>query len=309
MFDPETFLVELYVLTDTFCKTAGAIARRSGPAPALAPAEVLTLALFSQWAEFPSEAAFYRWATKHLRPLFPTLPSRPQFNRLLRRAQPTITHFALHLGRTLAADGDRAYEVIDGTGVRVRNAKRRGTGWLAGLADIGKCTRLGWYEGVRLLLAVTPRGAITGWGCGPASTNDRRLADTFLALRADPDPQLPSVGQAVSDGYIADMGFSGKRCQTRWATSFGAIVISAPQTGSKRAWPKQRRRWLAGIRQVVETVTARLLATLGLEGERPHALTGLQARLAAKIGLHNVGVWLNRRLGRPDLAFATLIDG
>ena len=44
-----------------------------------------------------------------------------------------------------------------------------------------------------------------------------------------------------------------------------------------------------------------------LRQERPHDLTGLQARLAAKVALHNFCLWLNRRLGRPGLAFADLI--
>jgi hypothetical protein len=305
--DPETFLTELYVLADEFCKTLPP-ERRPGPAAALSASEVVTLACFGQWARFPSEAAFYRWAAKHLRAAFPTLPSRPQFNRLQRRWRDASAGFALHLGQALAAADDRAFEAVDGTGVRVRNAKRRGEGWLAGLADIGKCTRLGWYEGLRLLLAVTPRGAVTGWGCGPASTNDRALAETFFAARARPDPRLPGVGRAVSDRYVADMGFSGEKCQARWAADHGAVVVSAPQTGSKRAWPKPLRTWLAGIRQVVETVTERLLEACRLDHERPHELDGFQARLAAKIALHNACVWLNRRLGRPDLAFADLID-
>lgn len=306
MLDPETFLVELSVRADEFCKTQP-VRRCPGPAAALAPAEVVTLAIFSQWRQFPSERAFSRWADRHLRPWFPAPPSRPQFNRQVRRLQAMLTAFALHLGQELARD-DRACAVLDGTGVRVRNAKRRGAGWLAGLADIGKCTRLGWYEGVRLLLSVSPRGAITGWGLGPASTNNRTLAETFLALRALPTPQLPSVGQPVSDRYVADMGFSGHTRQAAWVAQYGAVVICPRQTGSKRAWPTPLKTWLAGIRQIIETVNDRLLTTFGLDDERPHDLSGLQARLAATIGLHNCCLMLNRHLGRPGLAVADLID-
>jgi len=38
----------------------------------------------------------------------------------------------------------------------------------------------GWYEGFHLLLAVNPVGVMTGFGLGPASTNDPLLADIFL---------------------------------------------------------------------------------------------------------------------------------
>jgi len=305
--DPETFLVELYVLVDDFCKTQLPAERHPGPAAALDRSEVVTLAVFGQWQRFPSEAAFFRWASRHLRPLFPTLPSRPQLNRQLRRRRDAIAAFALHLGQRLAADDDRAFEIVDGTGVPTRNAKRRGAGWLPGIAAIGQCTRLGWYEGVRLLLAATPRGAVTGWGIGPANTNDRLLAGTFFAARAAPSPALPSVGRQVSDRYVADMGFSGRDCEARWASESGAVVVCPPQSDSARAWPKPLKRWLAGRRQVIETVNDRLLSAYRLGTERPHHLDGLQARLAAKVGLHNACCWLNRHLGRPSLAVAELI--
>lgn len=308
MLDPETFLTELYVVVDELCKTLPPPAARPGPVPALDQSEVVTLALFSQWAEFPSERAFCRYAQRHLRPLFPTLPDRAQFNRSLRAHREAITAAAQALGRALAVGDGRAFEVIDGTGVRTRNAKRRGGGWLAGEADIGWCTRVGWYEGMRLLLAVTPHGAVTGWGIGPASTNDRALADTFFAARTRPDPRLPEVGRPVSDCYVADMGFAGQEREARWRRESDAVVICPPQTGSKRAWPKPLKRWLAGIRQIVETVNDRLLTACRLDHERPHALDGLRARLAAKVGLHNFCLGLNRHLGRPGLAVADLID-
>lgn len=308
MLDPETFLTELYVLADDFCKTHLTPAPHPGPAASLTSSEVLTLAIFSQWLQFPSEAAFSRYARRRLRPLFPTLPSRPQFNRLVRRGHDTLVAFALWLGRDLAQGDDRAFEALDGTGLATRNAKRRGAGWLYGLADIGKCTRLGWYAGVRLLLAVTPTGAITGWGIGPASTNDRVLAETFFAARATPQPGLASVGRPLSDRYVADMGFTGLDCEARWATAYDAAVVCPPQSDSHRAWPKPLRTWLAGIRQVIETVNDRILFAFGLDRERPHDMSGLQARLAATVGLHNVCCWLNRKLGRGLLQVADLLD-
>lgn len=307
MFDREAFLTELYVAVDDFCKTQPAPAH-PGPVGGLATSEVITLAVYAQEQRFPSERAFHRHAERCLRPLFPGLPSRERFNRLARAAVGAITAFALHLGQTLAAGDARGFEALDGTGLATRNVKRRGAGWLAGQADIGRCTRLGWYEGVRLLLSVTPAGAITGWGVGPASTNDRVLAETFFATRAQPTAALPSVGQPTSDCYVADMGFSGLACQPRWAAAYGAVVISPPQTGSARVWPKPWRTWLAGIRQVIESVNDRLLGPCRLERERPHALDGLQTRVAAAVGLHNVRCWFNQRAGRGLLEVADLLE-
>ena len=64
---------------------------------------------------------------------------------------------------------------------------------------------------------------------------------------------------------------------------------------------------MASIRQIVETVYDKLFNTFGLRRERPHRLSGLRARLAARVALHNFCIWLNKRLGRPRLAFADLL--
>jgi Transposase DDE domain len=214
--------------------------------------------------------------------------------------------FFLHLVRLLAAQRC-AYEALDSSGVPTRDAKRRGAGWLPGLADIGWSNRLGWYEGFHVLLAVNPWGMITGFGLGPASTKDQPLAETFFALRRYPHPGLASVGLPACGPYVVDKGFEGHANHQTWWRAYGAQVICPPKRNSRVPWPKRLRRWLAGVRQIVETVYEKLGHTFRLDRERPHDLSGFQARLAAKIALHNFCIWLNEELGRPRLAFADLI--
>ncbi len=93
-----------------------------------------------------------------MRPAFPALPTREQYHRQVRRQHAALVAFFLHLVRLLVAQRC-AYEALDSSGGPTRDAKRRGAGWLPGLADIGWSNRLGWYEGVHLLLAVNPVGA------------------------------------------------------------------------------------------------------------------------------------------------------
>jgi hypothetical protein len=303
MCTPDTFLTALYVAVDEILFTAPPMPH-PGPQAGLWPSEVVTLALFSQWARFGSERDFYRYATTHLRPAFPTLPSRTQLNRLIRGAHAALLHVSQRLAARL---GPATYEILDGTGVRARNRQRRGVGWLPDRVAIGRCARLGWYEGFRLLLDITPRGAITGYGVGPANTNDRQLAETFLALRATPDPAMPSIGPPVPSGiYVADSGFSGKALERRYHDCAGATVVCPPQPNSRRAWSPAWRRWLAQHRQLVETVIDRLLTTFRLDRDRPHTFTGFDARLAAKIALHNFCLWFNTQRGQPPLTIATL---
>ena len=58
----------------------------------------------------------------------------------------------------------------------------------------------------------------------------------------------------------------------------------------------------------METVDEKLWQTCRLDRERPHALSGLQARVAAKMTLHNFCLWLHDQRGRPRLAFTDLVD-
>jgi hypothetical protein len=155
MVDADTFLTALYVAVDDLCKAhLPPEPPHPGPAAALTRSEVLTLALFGQWQGFGSERGSYRYARRHLRGACPALPAREQFNRQLRRHATALVAGLLHFARLLRAPC-APYEALDTAAVPTRDAKRRGGGWLAGLADIGWSNRLGWFEGLRLLLAVT----------------------------------------------------------------------------------------------------------------------------------------------------------
>ena len=189
----------------------------------------------------------------------------------------------------------------------VRDAKRRGEGWLAGYADIGWSNSLGWYEGFRLLVATGPTGVITGFGLCAASATDQQAGETFFAARYRPNSRLASVGTAAAGPYVTDKGFEGAETRRRWLDSYRAQRVCPPKRNARKPWPKRLRRWVAGIRQIVESVYDKLFNAFGLWRERPHELSGLRARLAARVALHNFCMWLNQQLGRPRLAFADLL--
>jgi hypothetical protein len=308
MLDMDTFLTALYVIVDDLRHSHQTERSRPGPDPSLCGSEVITLSIFARWGRFASERDFYRYAEVHLRGAFPTLPERSQFNRLVRSYAQAIEEIAVKLGQTVEG-GAHPYQSLDTSAMPVRDAKRRGGGWLAGYADIGWSNSIGWYEGFSLLSAVEPSGVITGFCFAPASTAEEPLAETFFAVRATPNPRLLSVGSAFwGTYYVADKGFEGAEDRWRWLECYGAEVIHPPKRNSrKRSWSKRLRRWLAGIRQIVETVYDKLFNTFGLWRERPHEIGGLRARLAARVALHNFCIWLNDRLGRPRLAFADLL--
>jgi hypothetical protein len=306
MVDVDTFLTTLYVMVDDFCHSQPPKSK-PGPEASLCESEVITLAIFARWSRFASERDFYRYAQSRLRDAFPTLPARSQFNRLVRSQNYLIEAFALHLVSLLTDAQKCPYQALDSSAMPVRDAKRRGTGWLAGQADIGWSNSLGWYEGFRLLAAVDPTGVITGFCFGAASTADQQMAETFFAVRHRPNPRLLSVGSAAAGPYIADKGFEGAENHRRWLESYRARIIHPPKRNSRKTWSKRLRRWVGAIRQIVESVYEKLFNTFGLWRERPHELQGLRARLAGRVALHNFCIWLNEQLGRPRLAFADLL--
>ncbi len=60
MMDQDTFLTTLYVMIDDFCQSEGFQEKpRPGPPASLCCSEVVTLAVFGKWAQFPSERVFY----------------------------------------------------------------------------------------------------------------------------------------------------------------------------------------------------------------------------------------------------------
>jgi hypothetical protein len=91
---------------------------------------------------------------------------RSRFDRLVRSNGDLIESLAPHLAALLLDARKRPYEALHRARrcLSPRRAKRRGHGWLAGSADIGRSNSLGWYEGSRLLVAaVDPTGVITGF--------------------------------------------------------------------------------------------------------------------------------------------------
>jgi hypothetical protein len=142
MLDVDTFLTTLYVTLDDFYQSRPRKEQRPGPDASLSPSEIATLAIFARWSRFSSERDFYRYASSRLRDAFPALPNRSQFNRSVRRSLSLIEEVALHLANVMKAQRC-PYEALDSSAMPVRDAKRRGEGWLAGSADIGWSNRLG----------------------------------------------------------------------------------------------------------------------------------------------------------------------
>ena len=135
MLDQDTFLITLYVLIDDFCRTR-LPQEPNLPGPALTRSEVMTPALFGQWAQFRSEGDFYRFATSCLKHLFPKLPNLSPFNRAQRAHQHDLLRLSAFLVEKLDAR-NCPFEAMDRCGVATRWCGRRGVSWMPEDTDKG----------------------------------------------------------------------------------------------------------------------------------------------------------------------------
>jgi hypothetical protein len=53
---------------------------------------------------------------------------------------------------------------------------------------------------------------------------------------------------------VTETGFEDRALHQRWASGYGAQLICPPKRTNRHPWSKRQRRWLASIRQMVETV-------------------------------------------------------
>jgi hypothetical protein len=294
--DLDSFLTELYVMIDDWWQAQPADHTPHLGRPAqLSPSEVLTLAVLAQWPRWRSERDFWRFADAHLRPAFPRLCSQSQFNRRVRALEPLLRR----LQHTLAAQLSQpsaVYHVVDTTLTpaiqRVRACRH---GLFAGEASFGRCvSKTEWVYGFKVALTVDPQGVITTFGLAPANSDERPIGEALIAVERYP-------------GYLADKGFASRDWERHWAERYGSLVAATPTKTAKRAWAEPACRWAAGKRQVIEQVINHLKDLFALERHRAKTLSGLPARLAAKVTAYTVGQRLNQQHGRPLRRLADLL--
>jgi hypothetical protein len=331
MVEVETFLIAVYTLVDDLYQTqiAPTLPVRRGRRPALSDSEVLTLLLLGQWLG-NSERGLLRHAHAYWRSYFPQLLSQSAFNRRARNLGSICAQLMLLVARELGCAAS-LYQVVDTVPVPLAQLCRgKHHRLFAADAAIGRGGRdKHFYYGQALLLSVAADGPIAGFVVGPASTEGRWLLDALLGWRHAPtqplwtvddlpprkrkDPYVGPTGPRWWPGaagaysaapYIADDGFCGAAWVDHWQSDCRVQVFTCQQYG--RQAPPALKRNHHGWRQIIETANAILDQALHLARPAAKTVWGLVTRLTAKCAAYNVGIWVNRQLGRPDLAIDSL---
>jgi hypothetical protein len=326
--DVDTFLVTVYCLIDDlYRKHAGPLrAHLPGRPGELSDSEVLTLAVLCQWQASGSERQFLVWAAKHWRGYFPRLVSQSAFNRRARQLYGVLAGLSEWIRQAVESrlDCSTAYQVIDGVSVplmrRSRGRRQRCFGSEADFGHGGSDHEL--YYGVKVLAAVDSAGFLTGWVVGPASTEERWLAEALFTWRLQPTAPTPtaddlasvlgpshrnggtrlgprgpvrgrlSAGHVFAGPSLADLGLRGAAWRQHWRDDLGATVLlkSDYLPGSEQ---ERAVRWFNRRRHAIETTFSTLVAEFRLKFPRARTFWGLLTRLAAKASAYNLALAVN----------------
>lgn len=290
----EIFL-HIYVMIDDWYQSQAADFRKGQPGkrPAFSDSEMMTMMIAMDYIPFPSERQFIEFMRANYLGLFPDLLEQSQFNRRARQVAPLLEGFRqsclLRTGLSLVHEGLLDTKPIPVIGYR---RSKKATNF-AGSADYGYCaSRKLHYYGYKLVAISTVSGIPLLYDLVPASTDERKAAETLLEQVADFD-------------IYADKGFLGR--------SWKAMIKQ--QTGNRIWTPKRKNQllrhsrafehWLNGLRLRIEGVFNEI-QNLGKNVERLLAKTvlGLCARIVAKMTSHLLKYLLRRTFGIDVITFS-----
>lgn len=291
--DLDTLATALYVKTDDLLRIAPERAPWRPPigfTPQISDAELVTLAVMQALLGFTSEARWLRFATTHLRHLFPYLPQQSGYNKRRRNLASTISWLITMLAHDTSLWTDDVW-VIDSTPVecaRSREAVHRSE--LAGWAEYGYCaSHCRYFWGLRLHLLATLHGLPIGFALTGAKADER----TVLLDILDTNPTLSTgrTGQVL----IGDKNYFGAEFETTLADEGLTLLRPARKGEPDRAGS----RFFKPLRQTVESIFDTYKGQLNLEGHGGKTPTGVLVRVLQRILALTTAIWHNDRTGQP----------
>lgn len=257
--------------------------------------EVLTLSVMQEALSNDSERSFHRFVKKNYHHLFPKLLARDRYHRRRKALWAVKALLLQHLGKQLAANV--RWLVVDSAPVETVKFARSQSGKRsipeAEYGFIPSEKRI--FFGLRLHGLISDQGAIVGFALTPANASEREVAAGELLTE--------HAGQYV----LADNGYSGESFREATARDSHQVLASPKPTERPASKAEARlRRWLRAKRDLIETVFNILADQFRLETTRARSIWGVASRIVAKLLAFNLSIFLNRLLGRSDLAIKNL---
>jgi hypothetical protein len=258
MDDTQSFVIDL------FCRVDAAMEGQTRhPQAALWPSELVTLGLLFVIKGRP-ERAFYRWARRDLLPLFPRLPERTRFFRLL------AAHYQW-TERFLAEP--TPFGVADSYGIELIQTRRLGRSPHQ-IARRGYCAGR-WIAGVKLGWVINSQTKVCAWDAQGANVYDANAFAPLISKYAD---------RMI---VLADCNFHKSPFHRK----------NDPDPPNLKICP--RNQW--NERRIIETAFSLVTGVFGLKHLTERAWPMLRAHLAFAAAAFNLLIdWT----GTPQLALA-----
>lgn len=287
--DIDTLLTALYVdLEDRVLPAVGWTRdHRPGRKPALSDAELICVAVAQQLLGFSSERRWIRYARKHFQDMFPRLPGQSGYGKRLRSQGGLLAAVITELARDVPSWHD-SLRLVDSTPLPCaasRETVKRSD--LAGHAGYGYCaSHSRFFWGFRLYLISTAEGMPIIWGLANPKIGEREVTRALL----EHDHQLIRAGQVI----VGDKGFAGKEFEAFITDDLGAHLVRPDRRNEPQRFGK-----IAHIRQWIEAIFDTLKGQLGLEEHGGRTLSGVYARVAARLLAMSTAIWHNWKTEAP----------
>ena len=272
--------------------------QRPGPRSPFSESEVITLTLVAELVGLDDETVFLDYVNRNHRALFPLLPDRSRYNRRRRalgEATNTIRRHLLGWLLALLPADDRPLCVLDSLPVPVvgfhhAQGRHRWYGW----ATYGyNATKQQTIYGFKLHLLTTADGVITDFALAPAHLTDGTFTDQLLRDKAD----LLVLG---------DKAYINALLQGELQQLHGVTLLTPQRANQHSHLPAGLTRLVGRFRHMIETINRQLAGQFTLETNKAKCMSGLLARLQAKLAAHTLGLYLNVVTGQPLRALAAL---
>jgi Transposase DDE domain len=294
----DTLLTTLYVhLEDRILPAVGwSRDHRPGRKPALTDGELLCLVVAQHLLGMASERRWVRYARKNLAGLFRYLPGQSGYGKRVRSLGGLISVVITELARDVDSWHD-LLRLVDSTPVPCgtsRETVKRSD--LAGHAGYGYCaSHSRFFWGFRLYLVSTAEGMPIIWGLAHPKIGEREVTQALL----ERDHHLIRAGQVI----LGDKGFAGKEFEAFVHDQLGAHLVR-PDRKNEPA----RHGKLVRYRQWIEAIFDTLKGQLTLEQHGGRTLSGVYARIAARLLALAAAIWHNWHTDTPAKRSLTAYD-
>ena len=287
--------LNIYVMIDDWYQVHASETRTGQPGkkPDFSDSEMMTVMVAMDYIPFPSERQFVEFVRANYLAMFPNLLEQSQFNRRARQVAPLLERFRqsclIELGVTLVTEG-----LLDTKPVPVIGYRRsKKASEFASSADYGYCaSRKLHYYGYKLVAISTLSGIPIVYDLVPASTDERKAAETLL-------------DQVNGFDLFGDKGFLGAVWQEKINQQTGNTIWTSKRRNQYQQQSKLFERWLNGLRLRIEGLFNEI-QNVGKNVERLLAKTilGLCSRIAAKMTSHLLKYMLRIKFGIDVISFS-----